>query len=267
LAEHGLSCLIKVHVGSEEHIVLMDAGLSAKCFLHNVEVFGVDLEKIECVFLSHGHRDHFGGLKGCLHKTREGVPLYIHPSAFLERRLNIPSIGVKEMPKLGEIGLDETGATLHMVSKASTFCSDLVLALGKVERFTDFEKGFPWAEAKIDGEWVVDPFHDDQGLAVHVRGKGLVVVGGCSHAGIINTVRHGRRASGIDSVHAVLGGFHLSGPIFEPVIGPTINEMKELAPDFIAPMHCTGWKAINQFAQAMPDQFLLNSVGTTYVFR
>ena len=70
-----------------------------------------------------------------------------------------------------------------------------------------------------------------------------------------------------DAVHAVLGGFHLTGPVFEPIIEPTIEEMKEIGPDYVVPMHCTGWKAINQFAQEMPGQFVLNSAGTTYVFQ
>jgi 7,8-dihydropterin-6-yl-methyl-4-(beta-D-ribofuranosyl)aminobenzene 5'-phosphate synthase len=155
---------------------------------------------------------------------------------------------------------------LHQTKGASTLASDLVLVTGEVERVTDFERGFPWAEAKMDGDWVVDPFHDDQGVAVKVKDRGLVVIGGCSHAGIINTVRHIQKVAGTDKVHAVLGGFHLSGPIFEPIVGQTIQEMKKIGPALVVPMHCTGWKAINQFAREMPEQFVLNSVGTTYVF-
>ena len=142
-----------------------------------------------------------------------------------------------------------------------------VLVTGEVERVTDFEKGFPWAEAKIDGGWVLDPFHDDQGVAVKVKGKGLIVIGGCSHAGIINTVKQAQRMARTEAVYAVLGGFHLTGPVFDPIIGPTIEEMKKISPEYVVPMHCTGWKAINQFAREMPRQFLLNSVGTTYVFQ
>ena len=132
---------------------------------------------------------------------------------------------------------------------------------------TDFEQGFPWAEANIDDGWVTDPFRDDQGLVMNLRGKGLIVLGGCSHAGIINTVEHARAVTGVDRVEAVLGGFHLTGPLFEPVIGPTIDEMKRIAPRYVVPMHCTGWKAIVRFAAEMPDRFLLNTVGTTYVFQ
>jgi len=267
LAEHGLSCLLKVYAGSEEHAVLMDAGISATCLFHNADLLKVDLSQVESVVLSHGHFDHFGGLLELLNSAPKGIPLVLHPDAFLQRRLNAPVIGRPvDMPTLDEEALKETGAVLHQTKEASTLASDLVLVTGEVERVTDFERGFPWAEAKMDGDWVVDPFHDDQGVAVKVKDKGLVVIGGCSHAGIINTVRHVHKVAGTDAVHAVLGGFHLSGPIFEPIVGQTIQEMKKIGPAFVVPMHCTGWKAINQFAREMPEQFVLNSVGTTYVF-
>ena len=267
LAEHGLSCLIKVYAGSEDHVVLYDTGRSPTCLFHNMEFSKVDESEIECVVLSHGHLDHFGGLLWFLNRARKGIPLILHPDAFLQRRLNIPTVGIQKMPTFGETALKQTGVALHKVREASTLCSDLILALGEVERVTDFEKGFPWAEAKINNRWVVDPFYDDQGIAVNVKGKGLVVIGGCSHAGIINTVKHAQKVSGMDKIHAVLGGFHLTGPIFEPIIGPTIEEMKKIGPDFVVPMHCTGWEAMNQFSKEMPEQFLLNSVGTTYVFQ
>lgn len=268
LAEHGLSCLLRVYADSEQHVVVMDAGISPTCLSHNVDLLGVDLSQVEAAILSHGHFDHFGGLPELLSRAGEGVPLVLHPDAFLERRINIPDAErPTEMPSLDDKALQDAGAALHKARKASTLASDLVLVTGEVERVTDFERGFPWAEAKIDGNWVVDPFHDDQGVAVKVKDKGLVVIGGCSHAGIINTVKHAQKLGRTDSVHAVLGGFHLNGPTFEPVIAPTIDEMKKIGPDYVVPMHCTGWNAINQFAKEMPGQFLLNSVGTTYVLQ
>jgi len=268
LAEHGLSCLLKVYKGAEEHVVLMDAGVSATCFFHNARVLNTDLSQVEAVILSHGHFDHFGALVEFLNKAAKGIPVVLHPDAFLQRCLNNPITGRRaEFPRLDEVALKETGAVLHKVKEASTLLSDLVLISGEVRRVTDFEKGFPWAKAKIDDEWVVDPFHDDQGVAVKVKGKGLVVIGGCSHAGIINTVKHCQAVAQTSKVHAVLGGFHLTGPIFEPIISPTIEEMKMIAPDFVMPMHCTGWQAINQFAREMPQQFVLTTVGTTYVFQ
>jgi 7,8-dihydropterin-6-yl-methyl-4-(beta-D-ribofuranosyl)aminobenzene 5'-phosphate synthase len=228
----------------------------------------VDLSKVEAVVLSHGHFDHFGALVDFLNKATKGIPVVLHPDAFLQRCLNIPIAGQRiDFPRLDEVALKKTGAVLHIVEEASTLSSDLILISGEVRRVTDFEKGFPWAEAKIGDKWVVDPFRDDQGVAVKVKGKGLVVIGGCSHAGIINTVKHVQAVTQTSKVYAVLGGFHLTGQIFEPIIGPTIEEMKKIGPDFVMPMHCTGWQAINQFAREMPQQFVLTTVGTTYVFQ
>ncbi len=266
LAEHGLSCLIKVFADSEEHVILMDAGRSALCLLHNIEVSDVDTKAIEGVVLSHGHRDHFGGLLEVLKMVTAGIPLVLHPDAFLQRRMNPSGGDIRNAPLLDEDALKETGVEIRKERDASTLASDLIMVLGQVERLTDFEKGLVWAEAKIDDQWIMDPILDDQGVAINVRGKGLVVLGGCSHAGIINTIKHAQKVSKTNRVHAVLGGFHLTGPLFEPIIGRTIKEMKKLQPAFVVPMHCTGWKAINQFAVEMPEQFLLNSVGTTYVF-
>jgi 7,8-dihydropterin-6-yl-methyl-4-(beta-D-ribofuranosyl)aminobenzene 5'-phosphate synthase len=267
LAEHGFSCLIKASADSEEHTVLMDVGISATCLLHNADLLKIDLTKVESVIISHGHFDHFWALQKVLGRLRKGIPLILHPEAFLQRRLNIPTLGVqRELPSLDENILKEAGVELKKIREDSTTASGLILVLGEVERETNFEKGFPGAEAKIDGRWVTDPFPDDRGVVVKVKDKGLVIIGGCSHAGIINTVKHAHKVTQTNKVDAVLGGFHLTGPIFEPIIEPTIKEMKKIDPTFVAPMHCTGWKAINQFAEKMPSQFLLNSVGTTYAF-
>lgn len=113
---------------------------------------------------------------------------------------------------------------------------------------------------------MTDPFRSDQGLVIKLKGKGPVVISGCAHAGIINTVEYAKKITGTDRVHAVMGGFHLRGQVFDPIIQPTIDEMKRIDPDYVVSMHCTGWKAINQFAEEMPEKFLLNTVGITHFF-
>jgi 7,8-dihydropterin-6-yl-methyl-4-(beta-D-ribofuranosyl)aminobenzene 5'-phosphate synthase len=267
LAEHGFSCLITVHGGADTHTVLMDTGVSSTCLFHNASLLQADLGAIEQIVLSHGDFDHVGGLIDILKRLNRKVPVAVHPDAFRERRMNIPMVGRPiGLPGIDEAALIKAGAVFEKSRTPALFASDLLLTTGEVERTTAFEKGFPWAESNIDGTWTVDPFTDDQALVINVRNKGLVVISGCAHAGIINTVRHAQKITGTDRVHAVLGGFHLTGPFFEPVIPPTIAAMKEIAPKVIAPMHCTGWNAINRFAEAMPDQFVLNTVGTTYVF-
>lgn len=271
LAEHGLSCLIKVYAGDEEHVMLMDAAVTPACLFSNSNLLKAELERIEAVALSHGHPDHFLGLEELLkfvsNEQNKQVPLILHPDAFLERRLNIPAIGHPvTVPALDEAAIKEAGALLIKYEKAFPIANGLIHTTGEIDRKIPFENGFPWAEAKINGNWVTDPFRDDQGLVIKLKDKGLVVISGCAHAGIINTVEHAKKITGTDTVHAVMGGFHLTGQVFDPVIRPTIDELKRIDPDYVVPMHCTGWKAINQFAKEMPEQFLLNTVGTTYVF-
>ena len=267
LAEHGFSCLIKTFDGSEEHMVLMDVGISGTCLLHNAQLLKFDLSKVEALILSHGHFDHCWALREILPKLPKGIPLVLHPDAFLPRRVNFPALKIQvPMPPPDENMLTEAEVEIRKIRKDSILASSRVLVLGEIDRITEFEKGMPGAEAEINGEWVKDPFPDDRGVALKVKTRGLVVIGGCSHAGIINTVKHAQKATGTPKVHAVLGGFHLTGPMMEPVIGPTIGELKRIGPDYVVPTHCSGWRAINQFAKEMPEQFILNTVGTTYVF-
>jgi len=251
--------------------VLMDAAVTPACLFSNAKLLKADLGRIETIALSHGHPDHFFGLAELLKflskEQNKEVPLILHPEAFLERRFNIPAIGHPVIiPALDESTLKEARADLIKSEKAFPIANGLIHTTGEIERKIQFEKGFPWAEAKINGNWITDPFRDDQGLVIKLKDKGLVIISGCAHAGIINTVEYAKKIAGTDKVHAVLGGFHLTGRIFDQIIQPTIDEMKRIKPDYIVPMHCTGWKAINRFAEAMPEQFLLNTVGTTYVF-
>ncbi len=275
MAEPGLSLLVKVYAGTEEHTVLMDAGISGECLKHNTELLSAskavmhkvvtaDIQAVESVIISHGHSDHFGGLMTFLSGAGKKVPVILHPGAFVERRLKYGN-DYSDMVSLDESILEQAGAVLDKRSEPSTIASDLILVSGQIERITDFEKGVPSLEAKIGGNWAPDPFYDDQALAIHIKNHGLAVLAGCSHAGIINIVRHVCKITGMDKIHAVMGGFHLPGPN-KLVAEFTIAEMKKIAPDFIIPMHCTGWNTINRFSVEMPDQFILNSVGTTYLF-
>jgi 7,8-dihydropterin-6-yl-methyl-4-(beta-D-ribofuranosyl)aminobenzene 5'-phosphate synthase len=276
MAEPGLSLLIKVFKGDEKHTVLMDAGITGTCLQHNADLLSrsdavmrgavtADIQDVELVVLSHGHSDHFGGLIDFFNRKRKKVPLVCHPGVFAERRSKNGFGSYSDMVSLDESALKRAGAVLSKRCDPSTVASDLILVSGEVERTTGFEKGAPSLEANIDDNWVADPFHDDQALAVHVKNHGLVVIGGCSHAGVINTVRHVRKTTKTVKIHAIMGGFHLAASSAS-VVASTIREMKKIAPDFIIPMHCTGWNVINRLSDEMPEQFILNSVGTTYLF-
>ncbi len=275
-AEHGLSYLVTVQSGELQHTVLMDAGISGECLNHNAALlpaslagsFGIvkqRIEDVESIVLSHGHFDHFGGLKTYLSHAGKRLPLVLHPGAFVERRVKLGPETYVPMPTLTEADLTADGADLDKRSEPSTVAGGMILVSGAVERTTEFETGSPGLESRQNGEWKPDLFEDDQAIAFRLKGKGLVVLGGCSHSGIINTVKHMAKTSGTEKIHAVIGGFHLSGP-GEVLIEPTVAAMQKIAPELIVPTHCTGWKAINTFAEAMPDRFALNTVGSTFLF-
>lgn len=266
LAEHGLSCLVRVFAGEKEHAILLDTGLSTNCLFHNAGELGIDLQAIEAAVLSHGHFDHIGGLEGLFRNATRQVPLIVHPDVFLDRRMNVPGKSPADLPHPDAIALKKAGVDIIQHKEPTTLANGHLLVTGEVERKTLFEKGMPGMEAFIEGRWQADPIHDDQALVINVNGKGLVVISGCAHAGIINTVEYARKITGEDHVYAVMGGFHLTGPAIAGVIEPTIEGMKRIDPDYVVPMHCTGWNAINRFFEEMPGRCILNTVGTTYEF-
>jgi 7,8-dihydropterin-6-yl-methyl-4-(beta-D-ribofuranosyl)aminobenzene 5'-phosphate synthase len=123
----------------------------------------------------------------------------------------------------------------------------------------------PDQEAFRDGGWTPDPaVYDDQAAIVNVAGKGLVVLTGCGHAGVVNILRHARRLTGVERIHAVIGGFHLTGKAFEPIIERTVAAVAELEPAVVVPAHCTGWKAQLALAQRLPEAVRPNAVGATF---
>jgi 7,8-dihydropterin-6-yl-methyl-4-(beta-D-ribofuranosyl)aminobenzene 5'-phosphate synthase len=265
LAEHGLSCLVRVFAGDKEHTILLDTGLSRECMAWNTRQLGISLARIEAVVLSHGHFDHTGGLPGLLSGMGRQLPLIAHPDAFQKKRMTGPK-GIAELPPPDAVALKKAGADILLRSEPSTLADGHLLVTGEVERKTPFEKGMPGMEMYVNDHWQPDPIRDDQALVINVRDKGLVVLSGCAHAGIINTVEYAKKITGADHVHAVLGGFHLTGPAFTQVIPPTIEGIQRIDPDYVVPMHCTGWDAINRFMAAMPGKCILNTVGTTYRF-
>jgi 7,8-dihydropterin-6-yl-methyl-4-(beta-D-ribofuranosyl)aminobenzene 5'-phosphate synthase len=143
----------------------------------------------------------------------------------------------------------------------------LFLFLGEIPKKTEFEKGFPRMYFDDDnGQSKWDPIEDDSAIVAYVRGKGLVILSGCAHSGIINTVKYAQKVTGINKTYVVMGGFHLTGADFEPVIEPTTEALKALDPEYIIPTHCTGRKAVMKIEKEMPDKFLLNMSGTKMVF-
>ncbi|MFO7738325.1 MAG: MBL fold metallo-hydrolase [Desulfatiglandaceae bacterium] len=264
LAEHGLSLLVTVFEGEDSHKILFDTGYSQTGVPHNLTQLEVDLGEIEALVLSHGHMDHTGSLYEVLDRIEKPIPLVTHPDAFFSpryfglddgRKLLFPQPLTRTKLKEREVELMENRAP-------TLIADDMIMVTGEVERVTTFEKGLPNALVEKDGKLEKDPISDDQALVIHLKQKGLVVISGCSHAGIINTALYAKKIAGTEPIYAVLGGFHLSGPFFEQIIEDTIQELKQMKPEVVVPMHCTGWKAIQRFSEEFPDAFVLNSVGT-----
>jgi 7,8-dihydropterin-6-yl-methyl-4-(beta-D-ribofuranosyl)aminobenzene 5'-phosphate synthase len=170
------------------------------------------------------------------------------------------------MPTLSRRALDGEGFAVLERRQPSLLVDGCVLITGEVDRTTDFERGMPPPHQAWSGrEWRHDPLViDDQALVVHVRGRGLVVLTGCGHAGVVNIVRHAQRLTGVPTLHALLGGLHLGGPAFEPVIAPTVGELTAMAPDLLVPGHCTGWRAQHALAAALPAAWSPGSSGSAF---
>ncbi|HEV8718488.1 MAG TPA: MBL fold metallo-hydrolase [Candidatus Binatia bacterium] len=267
IAEHGFAALVTVSSGNTSESLLFDAGLSKKGLIHNMDVLEVKPKELHTIVLSHGHADHTRGLMGMVERLGERkMPLLLHPDAFLERKVIFPDGHEINLPPPDRRVLSQDGIEFIEERGPSYLLGGLVLVTGQVHRTTDFETGFPIHYALRNDEWQKDPYiHDDQAVVVHVKEKGLVVLTGCGHAGAINTIRQAQELTGVQKVHAVIGGFHLSGLLFEPIIPPTVAALKELNPEMIVPAHCTGWKAVHAIARDLPQAFVQNSVGTRFV--
>jgi 7,8-dihydropterin-6-yl-methyl-4-(beta-D-ribofuranosyl)aminobenzene 5'-phosphate synthase len=267
IAEHGFSALIDVRQADKRARVLFDTGVSRKGVLYNMDAIEINVADIEAIILSHGHADHAMGLPGLIDRTgTRGLPLVLHPDAYLERKLVLPNGMEIKIPPPNKADFLRENIEVIEQPGPSMLIKDMVLVSGEIDRTSAFEKGFPIHYAKRSGVWESDPLiMDDQCAIMNVRGKGLAIITGCGHSGIINTIRYAQKLTGITMIHAVVGGFHLSGALFEPIIAPTITALRELNPHHVMPGHCTGWKAIHEMARSMPEAFLASSVGTTLV--
>ena len=245
---------------------MFDTGASPDGLAVNAERLGVDVGALQGVVLSHGHFDHAGGFDGLARlRGRSGLPLTVHPGGLDPQAPGAARRPGLEMPTLSRGALEREGFEVIERRQPSLLAGGALIT-GEVDRVTEFERGMPPPHQAWDGHgWRHDPaVIDDQALVVNVRGRGLVIITGCGHAGVVNIVRHAMRLTGVRRLLAVIGGFHLSGPAFEPVIPPTVAALTELAPELIVPGHCTGWRAQHALAAELPDAWVQSSVGTTY---
>lgn len=269
IAEHGFSAAVTVEIDGISRRLLLDSGLDPLAAAHNADVLAFDLSNCDAVVSSHGHVDHAGGLLSIRKKmdAKQKVPLVLHEDAFRNRMVKFPDGRTIDLPAPDKSLLAQVGYDIVEEHSRSTWISDRILVSGEIPRTNNFEKGFPIHYSELDGRMLSDPtIKDDQAVILNVKNKGLIVLTGCGHAGIINTLEYAKELTGVDTIHAVIGGMHLTGGMFEQIIPRTIDELSRLKPRIVVPCHCSGLKAMSEIARNMSDAFVQNSVGTTYVF-
>lgn len=262
IAKHGLSFIVEAKSGDVEVCVLMDTGPSAEALLSNVDVIGVNLRKIDAIMLSHGHYDHTNGLIGVLQSTGKRVPVLAHPKAFN------PKFEVK--PKLRFIGSAFAWSTVEnaggvpLLASNSVKIADSITTTGEIPRTTTYEKTDKFLTVE-GGRFKEDSMMDDQALVINLKNKGLVVITGCAHAGVVNTVRYAQKITKTKKVYAVLGGFHLINA-GDKRIQATVVDLAKFSPEFLGPCHCTGEKATRKLKKAFGSKCIPLKTGDVLRF-
>ncbi len=263
-AAHGLSCLVTVTIGAEKRTLLFDSGPDPLVFSTNVQRLGVDLGPVEAIVLSHGHWDHGGGMIRALDLIRASnggreILYYAHPGMFRQRASKLPDGRFRLMEDVPSVhALTMHGARVINTTEPQAPLAGAVFVSGEIPRVTPFETGLPGQHRRTDDGtgWEPDELlMDERFVAFNVRGKGLVVLSACSHAGVINVLTHARTSFPNTKLHAIMGGLHLSGTN-ERVIPATVTALGDFGLTTIAAGHCTGWRAMTALANAFGDQTL-----------
>ncbi len=268
-AEHGLAYFVETVIEGKTSTCMFDFGLDPRGVMNNAKLLKIDLASANAFVLSHGHFDHWTGALEILRrntgsKARE-TQFYVGEEAFLHRYSR--RAGTDELMDIGQLDKEAIQASGVNVIEVQTPTQIIpgCYCTGKIERVTEYEIVPPSLLLERDGKIQPDDFRGEQAIFFSVRNKGLVVLSGCAHAGIVNTVKQAQKVSRVEKVHAIVGGFHLINAKPE-IIQNTVADIREMGPDFVAPAHCTGFEAIVAFSQAMPDEFILNTAGTQYTF-
>lgn len=281
----GLSLFLESQRAGEQRNVMLDFGYTPEALLNNIELTGVDPSKLDALVVSHGHFDHFGGLQGFLKKYRDVLPADVKLYAggednFCHRYSGTPG----QLTDFGALDRRELVAQKVSVvlAETPTVVAGHAFTTGKIKR-ASIEKVLPntlvefamkdglgcdaghYTSAELLGKTVPDEHIHEHATCFNVKDRGLVVISSCGHVGIVNSVRQAQEVSGVQKVHAILGGFHL-GPAPADYLNQVVAEIKKLEPDVVIPMHCSGNNFISAMRQQMPDRLLVSTTGSRVTF-
>lgn len=281
----GLSLYLQSERAGDAKTIMLDFGYSPDALMNNIEILKVDPAKIDAMIVSHGHYDHFGGLIGFLAKYRSVLPadvkLYAGGEDNFCHRYAGPANQLLDFGVLDRRELVAQKVTT-VLAENPTVVAGHAFTTGKIAR-RSIEKVLPntqvkfeikdglgcdashYTAAELQGKVVADEHLHEHATCFNLRGKGLIVISSCGHAGIVNSVRQAQEVSGIQKVHAIVGGFHL-GPAPADYLKTVVAEIKKLAPDVVIPMHCSGDNFVREVQAQMPDGVLVSTTGSQFTF-
>jgi 7,8-dihydropterin-6-yl-methyl-4-(beta-D-ribofuranosyl)aminobenzene 5'-phosphate synthase len=270
---HGLSLLLKARIGDSTQTLLFDTGAERQTFERNSRILGVDFKAITDIVLSHGHWDHAGGMVAAVEQVVQSrgtghVNCHMHPGMFSQRGTTLPSGVIFPMESVPtKEDLVSAGASVLCTDKPQFIGQGSFYVSGEIPRVTPYERGLlnQVRRSHEGAEWEPDPLvMDERYVSVNVKGRGQFIFSACSHAGIINVLKHACDAFPQVSPFAIMGGLHLSGPT-EAIIPETISDMERFGLELFAPGHCTGWRAISAMDQTFKGKVVPLAVGKRFV--